>query len=342
MKRRMSRAFSLVELMIVVVVIAILVALLVPAGSSAWTVLRQTRCKANLGNIYKAQYAYRLATDSTMFATGVHWQQLIVPYLDDGQATLTCPESGRIRDDAGGTTEVPPPAACNLEFYIYNKSTGAIQYIISLKPDAPDSWTRATQQGDHVYFEVDDNPFKGVFTYDDIRLNVWYEGATPVKIQKLHCNETGSWNEWRHDLKYDNKVILGDWVHQGDSFEWENSDPGGWSDYGLSKGTYEMQDGTDVSRVDPRIIFILDYPYLVADYNAGGVDTDDDWDKCFISDPEAWRARYRHGDTAADWQYYQSLRHFGQANVLFCDGRVESFGPEDLAETDPLWRYIER
>ena len=122
------------------------------------------------------------------------------------------------------------------------------------------------------------------------------------------------------------------------------------ADYGMSRGVYETPTSKSM-RIDPRLIFILDYPKEVADYSC----TPDEWPKFFIKDPAEWEKTY--GKAAAEWGYswrtYQSLRHFGKANVLFCDGRVETVGvdrygtatPNDvlsgryLDETNPLWKY---
>jgi len=106
-------------------------------------------------------------------------------------------------------------------------------------------------------------------------------------------------------------------------------------DYGLSKGTYEAVGGP-VSITDPKWILVLDYPKAIADYNQSGYD--DSWDKYFILDEREWMDAYgaelREGES---WRDYQALRHFGMANVLFCDGHIELLRPEDLWETTPLW-----
>jgi prepilin-type processing-associated H-X9-DG protein len=121
------------------------------------------------------------------------------------------------------------------------------------------------------------------------------------------------------------------------------------SDYGMSRGVYETPTSKSM-RIDPRLIFILDYPKEVADYSYNT----DDWPQFFIKDPAEWEKTY--GKAASTWGYtwltFQSLRHFGKANVLFCDGSVETVGTDAygtatpnevlsgryLDETNPLWK----
>ena len=110
-----------------------------------------------------------------------------------------------------------------------------------------------------------------------------------------------------------------------------------FGDYALSRGTFDSGQRT-VTGVDPKLFFILDYAYSkpLADYNQDG--TEDEWDKYFIRDIDRWLSDF--GATSGTiWQRFQALRHFGKANVLFCDGHVDTLGWEELYYSNPLWRY---
>ncbi|MBE3069947.1 MAG: prepilin-type N-terminal cleavage/methylation domain-containing protein [Planctomycetes bacterium] len=110
-----------------------------------------------------------------------------------------------------------------------------------------------------------------------------------------------------------------------------------FGDYALSRGTFDSGQRT-VTGVDPKLFFILDYAYSkpLADFNEDG--TEDEWDKYFIRDTDQWLAD--HAATSGTiWQRFQALRHFGKANVLFCDGHVDTLGWEELYQSNPLWRY---
>jgi len=110
-----------------------------------------------------------------------------------------------------------------------------------------------------------------------------------------------------------------------------------FGDYALSRGTFDSGQRT-VTNVDPKLFFILDYAYSkpLADYNQDG--TEDEWDKYFIRDIDQWLSDYA-ATSGTIWQRFQALRHFGKANVLFCDGHVDTLGWEELHYTNPLWRY---
>jgi prepilin-type processing-associated H-X9-DG protein len=112
-------------------------------------------------------------------------------------------------------------------------------------------------------------------------------------------------------------------------------------------GAYRTN-GVTAPRVDPNLFLILDFPKTTADFTPGSNEAGF-WDKYFIEDPDAWR-RASWARTAGDWRVWQALRHFGRANVLFCDGHVESLPPRWDTEVEraqgfylyyssPLWAF---
>ena len=115
-----------------------------------------------------------------------------------------------------------------------------------------------------------------------------------------------------------------------------------YGDYAINLGTYSRRDGSTVTGVDGKLFYVLDYGGwdLVANYTTGSLDP---WHKYFISSPrgqsdaiKAWQAAF---PGEGDWKGWQALRHFGKANVLFCDGHIESLGPEELEQSDLQWTY---
>ena len=115
-----------------------------------------------------------------------------------------------------------------------------------------------------------------------------------------------------------------------------------YGDYAINLGTYSRHDGSTVTGVDGKLFYVLDYGGwdLVANYTTGSLDP---WHKYFISSLRGqadaisnWQAAF---PGEGDWKGWQALRHFGKANVLFCDGHIESLGPEELEQTDPRWTY---
>ena len=130
----------------------------------------------------------------------------------------------------------------------------------------------------------------------------------------------------------------------------------GLTNYGISRGCYQKNvvGEKNVLTPDPNLFFILDYPKAIADYS--NIEVNDLWDQIFIAKtpPTNWTAPAEF--TGCTWQEVQALRHFGMANVLFCDGHIESLTirsettPEAIAAgngkyldgTSPLWRYTGR
>ena len=55
----MRKAFTLVELLVVIGIIVLLISILMPALRSAWDSAKTIRCAANLRNVYQAMAAFR-------------------------------------------------------------------------------------------------------------------------------------------------------------------------------------------------------------------------------------------------------------------------------------------
>jgi prepilin-type N-terminal cleavage/methylation domain-containing protein/prepilin-type processing-associated H-X9-DG protein len=122
-------------------------------------------------------------------------------------------------------------------------------------------------------------------------------------------------------------------------------------DYGLNRGYYTDTNGRDVAQVDSKLFLALDFPKALADFTDTALNnppsgaTGTEWEKYFIDmrvNPDGAAKRWVNtfGSTCGnDWTQYQALRHFGKANVLFCDGHIESLEPESLGENDVRWQY---
>ncbi|MCX5685102.1 MAG: type II secretion system protein [Planctomycetota bacterium] len=102
------RAFTLVELMVVIAIIGVLVALLQPGLSMVGSVADQMRCATNLHRLWQA-VALRTADEAlqankkTLRANA--WPSQVLPYLESGAQFMLCPSGGESLSGSGATTE---------------------------------------------------------------------------------------------------------------------------------------------------------------------------------------------------------------------------------------------
>jgi prepilin-type processing-associated H-X9-DG protein/prepilin-type N-terminal cleavage/methylation domain-containing protein len=384
-KACLTKAFTLVELLVVMVIVGLLVAMLVPSVSAVWQSVLASKCRHNLQSIWGAYSMWRSDEGLAVLAEGLGWRVAIMPYLEGRDEILRCPavdrqdrwgtsagdSAGDEGDEEGGGGGTAPGAGAGagtggislsdiiFKMYCRKAREGWVpgQYLGTAVVEECPGCAITHISGDKYYVAMEDRWF---FTrqgwaqgLDDMRFNIWLDQGSPYKMEivggdEINGGEWGSFSEFRFELWIAGKKILDDWT-AAYSFDLSiprpvldltvYSKPG---DYGISKGAYEFRGDETIPSLDPRQFLILDYPKAVADYNKDVVvGPDDAWDKYFILDEEAWMAKYSEelweGET---WEDYQSLRHFGQANMLFCDGHVESLGPDELYETNPLWEYI--
>jgi prepilin-type processing-associated H-X9-DG protein/prepilin-type N-terminal cleavage/methylation domain-containing protein len=230
-------------------------------------------------------------------------------------------------------------------------------------------FVKKTEIRDGVFhFETGDAGV-GNTTDSDIGCDIEFQNnrpvsVTPVKTDAFDNTESGKWR-YIYDFKMCGKLIVTRWqTHHGqripigllvDGESWRTSvvqvgssdDVASWvaplmGDYGLSRGSYETTN-QPVRIPDGKQFFILDYPRPLADYLTGGnIGDAPDQNSYFVEDPRTWDAT--KGPMAASkpdmpWNYWQSLRHFGKANVLFCDGHVELVPGPNGATLDELSQY---
>ena len=294
---------------------------------------------------------------------------------------------------AGGGSDVWQPsndeidAAIEFDVYFQQGSEGNVYgggsdsgirgdfcYTIPLGNSA---WVQRREYSDHTNYKIDDEPSDGRSgNYDDLEINVYYEGNQPSQVQivggQMHssgsvarrfifdlkiCGETviedvagqlqGGSSHWGDtiDLLEDSQGSgggsFGGWRWDGN--QWVSSHPWDFKilvgDYAMSMGTFQRRDSSLVrDREDGTLFFLLDFGArkTIADFNHD--ESDDDWEKYFIRDPHRWAEDFP-GVAHKGWQYYQALRHGGKANVLFWDGHVEPLSPEDMEYLDPRWVY---
>ena len=345
MRRPPQCAFSLVELLVVIAIVGLLLAMLVPAGSDAWQVALMTQCRSNLLHIWQAQHLWGTEHDSGQLAVGSGWKVALAPYVEDLESVFQCP----CAPPRKGTLIL---SMDEIRLEMYRRSSD--EFLGTAVIDGSKG-VEVTKMGEDLWhIGIEDRWFMSGAEhgwhggYDDIRFLVRCVAGVPVELTVLGGDKGigMSYEVFRYDLYVNNDLVLRDFVsHENHTIPL--GELAAACDYGMSKGVFEAE-GEAVTVIDPKRFLILDYPQPVADYNQDG--TEDEWDAFFILDPDYWMSR--HGATLNEgetWRHYQSLRHFGRANVLFCDGHVEALAPsidaapEELAadryldETSPLW-----
>jgi prepilin-type processing-associated H-X9-DG protein/prepilin-type N-terminal cleavage/methylation domain-containing protein len=235
-----------------------------------------------------------------------------------------------------------------------------------------------TSDGVVMHFETGDSA-EGNYGDSDIAADIRFLSnrpveVTPIKTDAYDNTESGKWR-YIYDFKICGKILVKRWqLHFGEKFpvksvlspdeSWraggvQLTDEGvadSWvaplmGDYGLSRGSYETINKVDSSTLvnqpvrvpDGKQFFILDYPRPLADYLTGGnIGDTPDQNSYFVEDPRTWddtKGPMAKSKPDKPWNYWQSLRHFGKANVLFCDGHVELVPGPNGATLDELSQF---
>ena len=355
MKPTRSSAFTLVELLMVIVILGLLLALLVPVARSVLRASNVTRCQLNLRHIYEAQCTWRADRGTATFATGPNWVNEVFPYLEGRSEVLWCPESDNPWSESETTLTLG-----DIAFEIYSDKART-KYLYDIPLDSsfifvvPPTVNPASQGWKE--YQIEDQKTGGDYNTDhrDIVVEIQFVSGRPANI---YFSPHHSSHGYGFKFKIGDEIIY-DNYDSGDSSMIRQTmklTPYGvrTSDYGMSRGSYETSTAM-VPRPDGKQFFILDYPLSVADYmTVGG----NDWERFFVVDPEynpvlgPYQWEPPSDCEGWTWQQVTALRHFEKANVLFCDGHVETLGIDPLDERAllenrylgpdcPLWRYTE-
>ena len=157
----MRRAFSLIELLVVISIIALLIAILLPALGSARASARSVQCLSNARQLSTAVYTFAADNDGAIVggyirngagAEGPQWAVAYEDYYGDSDDVLRCPEAPRPKITGGPGT----PG--------YYDQQGT----------ATSSWTLVETQYDK--FTDPNRLYEGGYA-----INGWTDGAPPLR-----------------------------------------------------------------------------------------------------------------------------------------------------------------
>jgi len=307
-------AFTLVELLVVIVILALLMALLVPSLRGVWARFHMTRCQTNLAHIYQA---FRLrAADEAMGVKEAYavpaWPSVLLPYLENDESQFKCPETSgalptiipepTLRFFYPGkpwfTTLAEGPYVLKLSQTQYDdlKSKGYIVERKTVPPEFRLKYVPDSNPNLFWYCSEDWHEPQTDYDFEDIRVKVVNDGKGKVTMEffKGVGYAAQLWDEG-------GKVLVNP-VVTGATYTYEMNVE---ASYGMN--SYAR----DVGGAGGKIL-VMDYLLLVAS-------TNNNWKDSFF-DPNK-----------SDLPLF--ARHFGMANVLFSDGSVRAERPEDI---DPI------
>ncbi|MGB2795921.1 MAG: prepilin-type N-terminal cleavage/methylation domain-containing protein [Phycisphaerae bacterium] len=341
MARSRRKAFTLVELLVVIVILSLLMALLVPSLRGVWQRYNMTRCQSNLFHIYQA---FRLrAADEAMGAKEAYpvaaWPTVLAPYLENDASQFRCMETS-----AAGAVSIP-----------------SITELVELRMHGPGGYIQQMEQGPYMlrlsvtqYTKARGmNLLSNADAADDMNTN-YPEFATYVPdgtpdVYWLCMEDHGGDNDFKDVMT---RVTVNEVAGEvklecisGYTIWTENAL--------MDKLTREVlfTTGSDNWNFSPARTVTLEGAAMDASYGmneyaidkvaggkpirrgvggAGGKILVMDYLKLEAKTTDAWADEKWDPDRDGVPVF---ARHFGQANVLFSDGSVHPERPEDI---DPI------
>jgi len=340
-------AFTLIELLMVIVILGLLLALLFPSLRGAWQRYNMTRCQTNLAHIYQA---FRLrAADEAMGEAPAYlvegWTGALLPYLENDASQLVCTETfeGNATDGPTITEFVyvhtqadwgpvwdrelePGPYILKLSQTQFNEARTKdglfLKYVKEFDPttDYPEySYYVPDGQPDIYWLCMEDVPGGSGGNFSDLMIKVTCDENEESVL--LECITAGT-NCWNTIVDKETGEVLirmkhggADWTPKPYTLLGVTGEPTsyGMNEYAIDKYTVDMKFvRRGVGGAGGKIL-ILDYSRPVA------YPDKDDWTDEVFDPNQGGKPRF--------------ARHFGMANVLFSDGSVRPERPEDI---DPM------
>ena len=231
-----ARAFTLIEMLVVIAIIALLLAILMPSLHQVRALARTAKCAVNLHHIGTA--CGNIIADQTAGGGNmgkIHsygWQGAVIPYLS-GQEALVCPEGKYAAQDiTGHVVEVT--------------SGGNVLYDMPLTEEPLTNLIVEDETNYRLEFE-DIRPSGGDQDYNDLVLRITELPGGGTRITYLSISAG-----YHFDLlRPDRTILMKDLGRATKSGEFVDL-AGGDASYGMTSISHEVTFGT-------RIAYVLDY-----------------------------------------------------------------------------------
>ncbi|MBL7219232.1 MAG: type II secretion system protein [Phycisphaerae bacterium] len=326
-RRREKRAFTLVELLVVIAVIALLAMMLFPTLGSVFGIARSTQCGNRLKEIGNAMKLLE-AQEGRSEMQALFWQAAISKYLGNSKSSLICPEYSHILSLAGiEEDEIEKPAPVPLEDLVafkvvkggstYYEDMGRGTMVVKLSDEnwhkaIADGWLGNANSSNFMPREnYEDgsedkaNPYwlcledhGGDQDYKDVMVKVTITGSGYL----LECQSgfTGHRNSVVKKPDYEEIQYIGSNAQPGKLDPIPIAVNGVISSYGMNTAVPQLNAA--------GAIMVMDYHWLIATPN-------DNWSE--FPNPE--------NSTVPIF-----ARHKERVNVVFMDGSVRMMDPDDI------------
>jgi len=363
MKTRRRRAFTLVELLVVVTIIGILIALLMPAVQTAREAGRKAQCANNLHQIGVAAQNFQSKSRGNIPVDAMDWTGTLMPFMEDIGSMKRCPN-----DDEEGGADLS-------DYTFYVRNTGMEIPFDPYRPHTMDGTIHCQLAGDDPNNPNPDNhprsesvrrgPPYGAAYWERVtgRSLRWpsYPQSFILEIEDLPGG--GDWD-------YNDAVMMFDWYDAHESrpntdapgylegvgqlrceflrksagYTFELWGPGGSSDRiyspfnqghvwwvsGSEHASYGMNVRSKRLVQDGHRVLAVEYRGPVAKvlFPDPALVNPATWSPMWFAD----LGEVDNHDYWAGWGHSRA-RHLGTMNVLFADGHVESVPPNSIDPT---------